>query len=521
MTSTYLNQFDAFSKDELFEGLLGWGLFSDKLPPVFSSYQFFEFCFTNAPSYGHIQHSYARYQNIKHTGNTRTFGIPTPFTYYELCKEISESREEFRGLFRTNTAFDTHKVSRLHLRKMAKTNKLFEMNYENYKLDGSPRFDLLFQSKYVLKTDISQCFPTIYTHAIPWAFVGKETAKRDRGQHLFYNRLDRCACNMNYGETHGLLIGPHASNLLAETILTSVDKELVRLGCKHIRYIDDYWIFADSEQVAEEYLIHLDELLHQFGLNINRGKTSLLRLPLPEGEDWMRELLSYKLPKCPSKKQADCPGASTCRFFIDYKEINYFLDYIIRLIEKYESDTRIFKYAIRMISGYQLTEAAKSAYVLRLGALCKPFPYLVPLLQEFVFSPFNIAPTTIKTIIEDLYKWAVRYRYYEAASFCLYIALENNILISNVDCDFGSNSDCVFLVLLYLYAKKNALQSLVRKHKDYAKTFLGQTDEDKRQFQELWLYTYTVLNANELRGCDEWTQLKNKKVSFLRPLYLY
>ena len=46
------------------------------------------------------------------------------------------------------------------------------MNYSNWKTDGTPEPDLLIGKKYIVKADISTCFPSIYTHSIPWALVG-------------------------------------------------------------------------------------------------------------------------------------------------------------------------------------------------------------------------------------------------------------------------------------------------------------------------------------------------------------
>ena len=38
----YLNE---IYEEDLYEGLLGYGLFTDKLPPIFTSVHFFEHCF--------------------------------------------------------------------------------------------------------------------------------------------------------------------------------------------------------------------------------------------------------------------------------------------------------------------------------------------------------------------------------------------------------------------------------------------------------------------------------------------
>ncbi len=55
------------------------------------------------------------------------------------------------------------------------------MNYSNWKTDGTPEPDLLIGKRYLVKADISTCFPSIYTHSIPWALIGKDDAKARRG----------------------------------------------------------------------------------------------------------------------------------------------------------------------------------------------------------------------------------------------------------------------------------------------------------------------------------------------------
>ncbi|WP_317423046.1 hypothetical protein [uncultured Acidaminococcus sp.] len=40
------------------------------------------------------------------------------------------------------------------------------------------------------------------------------------------DKLDKACRDTTNGETHGVLIGPHASNVLAELLLTKIDAEL-------------------------------------------------------------------------------------------------------------------------------------------------------------------------------------------------------------------------------------------------------------------------------------------------------
>lgn len=124
------------------------------------------------------------------------------------------------------------------------------MNYKNYRADGSGEIELLLGAKYVANVDISTCFPSMYTHSLPWALVGKDFAKKNRSSQYWFNELDFYVRGTTNGETHGILIGPHASNVLSEIILVCIDNELLEKGWKYIRNIDDYTCYVNSYEDA-------------------------------------------------------------------------------------------------------------------------------------------------------------------------------------------------------------------------------------------------------------------------------
>lgn len=207
----------------------------------------------------------------------RQLGIPYPISYSRLCMILSENWEKIKKVFKNNTEGEKYKVSRIHIRKQTdtkaliknnygkfddnkcddmseseKNNALFHMNYKNWKDDGDPVTNFAIGKKYVVKADISQCFPSIYTHAITWAIAGKENSKNNRNGN-WYNNIDYACQKMRNGETHGILIGPHISNLISGILLTSVDKEL-RDKYDYIRNIDDYTCYVNTYERAENFL---------------------------------------------------------------------------------------------------------------------------------------------------------------------------------------------------------------------------------------------------------------------------
>lgn len=160
--------------------------------------------------------------------------------------------------------------------------------YEHYSYhNAEKRFDRL------LKLDISRCFDSIYTHSLPWSVLGIEAAKDNlkKCESSFGSSFDELMQHMNRGETNGIVIGPEFSRIFAEIILQGIDRKLVDIlkdkeGLVHrsdyriYRYVDDYFVFHDSEFQSERIQTHLALLLRQMKLNLNAGKSTLYEKPI-------------------------------------------------------------------------------------------------------------------------------------------------------------------------------------------------------------------------------------------------
>jgi hypothetical protein len=137
--------------------------------------------------------------------------------------------------------------------------------------------------------DISKCFHSLYTHTLYWATAGIETAKDNTRHETFSNRFDRLMQSVNFNETNGICVGAEVSRVFAELILSEVDKRVIaRLTGKDLRwkvdyefrrYVDDFFIFSQSENVNSHVLMALEVELSNFNLHLNNEKTSLIHRP--------------------------------------------------------------------------------------------------------------------------------------------------------------------------------------------------------------------------------------------------
>ena len=146
---------------------------------------------------------------------------------------------------------------------------------------ASERVKRMGRARYTLRSDISECYRSIYTHSIEWALHTKAVAKANlasRGSRLLGGVLDSSLRNGQDGQTKGLPIGPDTSLLLAEIILCAIDEQLQRRYPQTYdfctRFVDDLEFSAQSQGEAEDVLSAWDSLLNSYDLSLNPTKTN-------------------------------------------------------------------------------------------------------------------------------------------------------------------------------------------------------------------------------------------------------
>lgn len=142
--------------------------------------------------------------------------------------------------------------------------------------------ELSLEFSYVYHTDITDCYGSIYTHSIPWALHDREFAKKNKNdKKLIGNMIDFHIQNMSNGQTNGIPQGSVLMDFIAEIVLAYADlclslklKHINKKDFKILRYRDDYRIFVNSPQIADEIIKILTEVLIELGLKLHTGKTT-------------------------------------------------------------------------------------------------------------------------------------------------------------------------------------------------------------------------------------------------------
>lgn len=523
MYKSYYDHMLSFLPEEIFEGLLGYGMFSDNLPPFLQSVDFYNWTLSQHDSLFVAKEETIpeQYENIRSINVPRLISIPHPIAYRNLCNCLQLNWNSLLSHFEINTADNTWKVSRIHIRKVKEYKKiftlsdydtpkivikeiekdnLFDMNFSNYKEDDDPILEFKIGSRFQVHADISNFFGSIYTHSLTWAIRGKSKAKSKRNG-FWDNKLDTLVMNTNNGETHGILIGSHAYNLISEIILVVIDNTLINKGYKFIRHIDDYSCLTKSFEEAESFLTTLSNELRKYGLSLNSKKIFIDELPSTADKDWVIKI--FKHPASSSE-------------YLNYLDMVSYLDFLIILLKTNDNNTAILKYGIKIITSKNSSKNAITYLTKTLHHLVLLYPYLISMFEEQIFNKYNIDKNTIKEISEDiLNQGTVRYNY-ELISYSIYFALRYNFSFKEstplID-KIGSLDDSISLLLAYLYDKKNADlgSNIIHQYEQIAYFLYNQKEND------YWLFCYEVLSKNMLS--NYWVKMKKDDISFLKSSF--
>ena len=210
---------------------------------------------------------------------------------------------------------------------------------------------------WLVQTDISRFYPSIYTHSIPWAAYGKKKVKSAFKIYSgsFADRLDILvrACNRN--QSVGIPIGPETSRILAEIISSRIDFEYANAfesepNADSIDRLQDDWIVGtNSLEQAEKVLSVIRACYSDFGLDINGSKTSITHIFSSSLESWRSEIsgfISHDTGQIYEKRfkdlldlslrlQLDLPNKPVMNYVLAIIENNDYLTMDVRILESF------------------------------------------------------------------------------------------------------------------------------------------------------------------------------------------
>lgn len=162
---------------------------------------------------------------------------------------VSEERKCFGYKFKDGEAIKVHEA------------------YANFKSD----LNLLKEEfSYYLKFDIASYFNSLYHHDVCHWFTSKDVSETDS---IFFGQFFR---EINSGRSVDFMPhGIYPSKMIGNEFLKYIDLNHELKSSKIIRFMDDFILFDNDQNVLKKDFIKIQKLLGSKGLNINPAKTSL------------------------------------------------------------------------------------------------------------------------------------------------------------------------------------------------------------------------------------------------------
>lgn len=372
--------------------------------------------------------------------------------------------------------------------------------------------------RYVLRTDISRFFPTIYTHSIPWALHGKSTAKRNRTitPKYFGNLLDQAVRQCQDEQTFGLPIGPDTSHIIAECIATAVDVELnkkLRGTTPGFRYVDDYYYFFDTYLAAEKALAALVRCLKEFELQINFEKTKICRVEELEEDSWTHTLRSFNIAPDGQRQRSD---------------VNHFFE-VARNLAKRFKDESVMTYALRRASSVVLRKDNWNPFEAHLCLVAAAHPVTLQtvarLLSTYKGLDYPLNKPRLSRLVNSLIADHAPLEHHSEVAWCIWMCKDLGLELSNIDLVSEMNSSVCTLMLLDLAAAGKLTKPLPTAR-------WKQFERPESLWEDLWMVSYEAgirgwggMSDAHIRSNPYFEELRKQNVHFydvgavLTPLF--
>ena len=212
-----------------------------------------------------------------------------------------------------------------------------------------------FQFKHYAKMDYKSCFDSVYSHVFKWIIERNVIDSKDANNSNLFITIDRILQNINGRQSNGLIVGPEFSRMVAEVLLQQIDTEvkykLSSVGLVHkthysvFRYVDDIFVFADSQEnltqitktfieVGSRYLLHLNEL------KLYKGTTPCLPKKWLERTRILADVINGFFDNRKKSEYEALPEENKYLVKKDYFPIDRVKDEFINLMNDFPEDRR-------------------------------------------------------------------------------------------------------------------------------------------------------------------------------------
>lgn len=243
----------------------------------------------------------------------RFLQIPNPKHFSILSEKIVSRWADYEAVFRLSDYSQSYPiVETMPDKRSVSTYSKNVADFRNSLLKTS--IDKFIE----VRVDISKFYPTIYTHSVAWALLGKEKAKyyfkekdnldtliaggdTDAALYKYAESVDIAIRACQERQSMGIPIGPDTSHIVAEIVACRIDNilksRLSSIDLKACRYYDYYYLYVSSKDEADKTLKCLQLILSEFQLEINESKVKIREFPFAFEDEFTAILYAFDFKK--------------------------------------------------------------------------------------------------------------------------------------------------------------------------------------------------------------------------------
>jgi hypothetical protein len=408
-----------------------------------------------------------RYSHARGGLLRRQLSMPNPIHYYLLARELDSNWSGLQPYIGGTALSATNPV-------MAATGRAIQ-GAQPQDARRQLAVQTRLNNRYILRTDITRFYHSIYTHSIPWALHTKSVAKSNRSMSLLGNRLDYLLRSEQDGQTVGIPIGPDASLVIAEVLMQACDKEILsgNPSIRGHRFIDDYELGFRHRTDAEATYHILERILTDYELALNPKKTEVFELPCTIEALWVDRLRSFTFKTTPAAQMNDL-----LRFF----------DLAFELSGEFP-DEAVLQYAVGRLRNLMVDPSNWDLFQKLLLDCATPepasLPYVLELIIKRVITGAQPAVGLIGEVLNSLIVDHSTLAHSSEVAWSLWACLALGINVSAAAVRALSSCDDSVVALLALHCEAQGLLSAALN-----KTLWSRCMNTQGLYEEHWLLSY-------------------------------
>lgn len=454
---------------------------ADEMPPIFSSMSFSRDVAASIVSHNINRvekvagYDSIRYRLTRFNDEPRSCSIPHPSAYSELALSIADHWDHLDYICENEVS--------LIKPAQYRDGRMIIMNYEARTNLVQRELENAFGKQVKVHADIHQFFPSIDPEVLPSVLnYAPDPATTNSENQIEATPIFQAVRNARPGGEVGLAIGPATSNVIAEVILSKIDRELQK-RFTYSRFNDDYTAYCDSQEEAETFIDALSKELSAYRLQLNADKTETRPLTHTLSPDWLTDL-RLALPR---------DQEVTASKAVD------FLDLAVR-IQQRSQDGSVLKYALRSLTGQNLSinkrSPSSSTAVVALSyalGLALTNPVLVPLLERLFDDAVAIqGQFTFSRQLKKLLDVHAGSTLSDATAWCLYYCWKYGVSIEDPSARaIIASGDCIPILLLLKLPGSRAVRQII----DFA---AGLDKNDLHLSDRYWLLLFQLFSDGDI-----------------------